>query len=79
MGSGDVGDGVFAPLTDPDVRRAEDELGVRLPRAYVEPLRVQNGGYVSHEFDAFPTSEPTSWADDHVWFRTLMGIGPRGH
>ena len=73
------GEGTFAPLTRADVERAEAELGVRLPRAYVELLEVQNGGYVAHEFDAFPTETPTSWAEDHVWLRTLAGIGPSGH
>jgi hypothetical protein len=67
---------VFAPLTPADVVRAESVLGVRLPSEYVELLQVQNGGYISHDFDAFPTTAPTSWADDHVWFRTLAGIGP---
>ena len=67
---------VFAPLTPADVACAESVLGVRLPVQYVELLKVQNGGYVSHEFDALPTDVPTSWAEDHVWFRTLAGIGP---
>src|SRR5687767_9621380 len=40
------GEETFAPLTRADVERAEAELGVRLPRAYVELLEVQNGGYV---------------------------------
>ncbi len=69
----------FAPLTPEDVERAEAVLGVRLPRAYVELLEVQNGGFVAHEFDAFPTDTPNSWAEDHVWFRTLAGIGPSAH
>lgn len=67
---------VFAPLSSHDVARAEAVLGVRLPGEYVELLEIQNGGYVSHEFDAFPTATPTSWADDHVLFHTLAGIGP---
>ena len=73
------GDETFAALARADVERAETELGVRLPRAYVELLEVQNGGYVAREFDAFPTEAPTSWAEDHVWVRTLAGIGPSGH
>ena len=73
------GEETFAPLTRADVERAEAELGVRLPAAYVELLEVQNGGYVAREFDAFPTEAPTSWAEDHVWVRTLAGIGPSAH
>ena len=73
------GEETFAPLTPADVERAQTELGVRLPRAYLELLEVQNGGYVAREFDAFPTDAPTSWAEDHVWLRTLAGIGPVAH
>jgi hypothetical protein len=71
--------GVFDPLTTDEVARAEAVLGVRLPAAYVALLRVQNGGYVSEDFDAFPTGRPTSWADDHVPLSTLAGIGPDDH
>ena len=73
------GEETFATLTRADAERAETELGVRLPRAYLELLEVQNGGYVAREFDAFPTEAPTSWAEDHVWLRTLAGIGPVAH
>ena len=70
---------VFGPLTAADVERAEAVLGVKLPAAYLDLLEVQNGGYVSDRFDALPTKEPTSWADDHVWVRTIAGIGPDDH
>jgi hypothetical protein len=68
----------FPALTDGDVARAEAALGVRLPHEYLELLAVQNGGSVSSDFDAFPTNVPTSWADDHVCFHTMAGIGPVG-
>ena len=71
--------GVFGLLTSEEIARAEALLGVRLPEAYVSLLRVQNGGYVSDDFDAFPTGRPTSWADDHVPLSTLAGIGPDDH
>lgn len=67
--------GVQAPLTDEAVRDAEALLGVRLPQALLELLRVQNGGTVVGERNAFPTTERTSWAPDHVPFDSLMGIG----
>jgi SMI1-KNR4 cell-wall len=69
--------GVQPPLTDEAIAGAESVVGVRLPEALVELLKVQNGGSVSPEFDAFPTTEPTSWADDHVPFADVMGIGER--
>jgi hypothetical protein len=69
--------GVQPPLTNDAVAHAEEILGVRLPDALIELLRVQNGGSVSPDFAAFPTKERTSWADDHVPFDDVMGIGDR--
>jgi hypothetical protein len=70
--------GVQPPLTAEAVRHAEEVLGVRLPEALLELLRVQNGGTVVSERSAFPTDEETSWAPDHVPFDSLMGIGTAG-
>ncbi len=60
-------------LTD-DIRVSiESELGYRLPDAYVELMRHQNGGLplrTQHR-----TTEPTSWAEDHVAITGLYGIG----
>lgn len=66
---------VQEPLADEALRAAEAELGVRLPEEYVALLQVQNGGVVSDQFNAFPTTGRTSWAPDHVGFAELMGIG----
>ena len=66
---------VLPPLTDEMVARAEATLGVRLPDAYVALLRIQNGGYTADAFQAYPAPEPTSWADDHVPFDSMFGIG----
>lgn len=63
------------PLTDAAVAEAERALGVRLPAALLELLRLRNGGPVSTDRDAFPTTEPTSWAEDHVPLDELLGIG----
>jgi hypothetical protein len=67
--------GVLGPLTDELLRRGEAALGVRLPDAYVELLRVQNGGPVADDYNAHPSPKPTSWAEDHVSFPELRGIG----
>ncbi|MGV9267239.1 SMI1/KNR4 family protein [Kitasatospora sp. NPDC003701] len=72
-GAGDYG--VQQPLTDEMVREVERLLGVTLPSALLDLLRVQNGGSVAADDDAFPTRRPTSWSDDHVPFGDLMGIG----
>jgi hypothetical protein len=66
--------GVQTPLTDQAVHDAEAALGVRLPSALLELLRLQNGGGVIDARSAFPTSG-TSWASQHVPFEDLMGIG----
>lgn len=67
--------GVQAPLTDEMVVDAERILGVCLPSALLELLWVQNGGVVADGWNAFPTTQPTSWSDSHVPFDTLAGIG----
>ncbi|MER7848357.1 SMI1/KNR4 family protein [Kitasatospora sp. NPDC096077] len=67
--------GVQEPLTDEMVQEAERELGVTLPLALLDLLRVQNGGVVADDHDAFPANQPTSWSEDHVPFDHLMGIG----
>lgn len=67
------------PLTDEMLAAAEAELGVTLPAAYVALLRTCNGGYTRDA--ALPTSEPTSWAPDHVGVGDINGIpavGDRG-
>ncbi|MEU8078771.1 SMI1/KNR4 family protein [Catellatospora citrea] len=67
--------GVQPPLTDDMVADAERLLGVSLPGALLELLRVQNGGIVADAWDMFPTSAATSWSESHVPFDTLQGIG----
>lgn len=69
--------GVQAPLADVAVEDAERQLGVRLPSSLLEILRLQNGGLVASDWDAFPTGVPTSWSESHVPFDGMMGIGRR--
>jgi hypothetical protein len=63
--------GVQPPLTDVAVREAEEVLGVRLPAALLDLLRIQNGGGVASGRRTCPAREPTSWAADHVPFEDL--------
>jgi hypothetical protein len=44
----------------------------RLPAAYVELLKVCNGG--SLRLSVFPTTKCPRWAEDHVAFEQVMGI-----
>src|SRR4030095_10720932 len=55
---------VGAPVTDEMIQSVQDELGYRLPKAYIELLRNQNGGIPSRTNHR--TSQPTSWAEDQL-------------
>ncbi len=61
-------------LSDEMVRDAEQRLGVKLPAAYIDILKVQNGGYL--RYDTYPSPVPTSWSRDHIGVDHIMGIGP---
>lgn len=67
--------GTQAALTPDSVAEAERMLGVVLPAALLELLRLRNGGPVADAWSTFPTSEATSWSPDHVPFDCLFGIG----
>lgn len=60
---------------DEMIASVEQELGYKLPASYVELMRIQNGGLV--EKSCFPTTESSSWADDHIAVTGIMGIGRR--
>ncbi|HMU84832.1 MAG TPA: SMI1/KNR4 family protein [Leptospiraceae bacterium] len=60
-------------LTPASIRRAEELLGYKLPASYVELLGTQNGGTPVNS--CFPTTERTSWAEDHVAIAGICGIG----
>ena len=55
------------------IARVEADLGYRLPAFYVALMRVRNGGAPVNT--KFPTTEATSWADDHVAITSISGIG----
>ena len=59
--------------TEALINEIEDELGYKLPESYVFLMKQQNGGIPVNT--CFPTQEPTSWADNHVAIRSIMGIG----
>lgn len=65
-----------AKLTDDMVTNAEKKLGVKLPNVYIDLCKIQNGGYIL--YNAFPTSVPTSWAEDHIAVEYINGIEEEG-
>ncbi|MEO3743667.1 SMI1/KNR4 family protein [Plantactinospora sp. B5E13] len=64
---------VGPPLTADIVRRAEETLGVRLPRSYLALMYRQNGGILTN--NCCPTDFRTSWAAGHFQVDVLMGLG----
>jgi len=64
---------VLPPPTDISIAAVEKKLGYKLPGSYVDLMRHQNGGLPKKT--AFPTTEPTSWAEDHVAIHGILGIG----
>jgi hypothetical protein len=64
----------FEPTLDDDtLRDVEVELGLSLPRSYVDLCRRHNGGPLA--LTAFPSPVPTSWASDHVAVTSVAAIG----
>lgn len=64
---------VDEPFTPELLREVEQELGFRLPTAYVRLMRSKNGGIPKRT--CFPTKEATSWAEDHIMITGFSGIG----
>jgi SMI1-KNR4 cell-wall len=64
---------VEPPPTDALILEVEQELGYKLPAFYIGLMRQHNGGTPRNT--CFPTTEPTSWADDHVAITGISGIG----
>jgi hypothetical protein len=61
------------PVTDEQVHDVEAELGYKLPAAYVALAKRKNGGAPIKS--CHRTSEPTSWAEDHVAVTGIYSIG----
>ncbi len=59
--------------SDELIKTIEKELGFKLPIAYIEMMKVQNGGIPFN--CCYPTNEPTSWSEDHIAISGIYGIG----
>ena len=64
---------VSTPPSDELIASVEEELGYKLPAAYIWLMKQHNGGIPVN--DCYPTDEPTSWAEDHVAITGILGIG----
>ena len=62
------------PLPPNDmISSVEEELGYKLPASYIELMKSSNGGAPKNT--AFPTSQATSWAEDHIEISCIFSIG----
>lgn len=59
--------------TDELIYSIEQELGFKLPASYIELMKMHNGGTPKNS--CFPTTERTSWAEDHIAITGIMGVG----
>ena len=64
---------VDAPPSRADLAKVEEQLGVKLPAAYVALAQRQNGGVPRRT--AHRTSARTSWAPDHIAITGIYSIG----
>lgn len=64
---------VDVPVTAEMVESVERALKCKLPRAYVQLMRFQNGGIPKRT--CHRTSQRTSWAEDHVAITGIYSIG----
>ncbi len=64
---------VDVPLSPALLERVERTLGYRLPAAYVELARHQNGGVPVRT--CHRTAERTTWAEDHIAITGIYAIG----
>jgi len=59
--------------TDDLIHSIEQELGYKLPKFYIEMMKIQNGGIPKNI--CYPTNQSTSWADNHIAITGIFGIG----
>jgi hypothetical protein len=59
--------------SDELINSIEKEIGYKLPKFYIEMMKIQNGGTPKNT--CYPTKEPTSWASNHVAVTGILGIG----
>ena len=64
---------VSDPPSDELIASVEEELGYKLPAAYIWLMKQHNGGIPVNT--CYPCDEPTCWADDHVAITGIFGIG----
>ena len=64
---------VSDPPSDELIASVEEELGYKLPAAYIWLMKQHNGGIPVNT--CYPCDEPTCWAEDHVAITGIFSIG----
>lgn len=65
---------ISEPFTLALLEEVETALGgYKLPEAYLELMRHQNGGILQKDF--FFAGEESDWADGGIWVSEILGIG----
>lgn len=64
---------VSDPPSDELIASVEEELGYKLPAAYIWLMKQHNGGIPVNT--CYPCDEPSCWSDDHVAITGIFGIG----
>ena len=64
---------VSEPPSDELIASVEEELGYKLPAAYIWLMKQHNGGIPVNT--CYPCDEPTCWAEDHVAITGIFSIG----
>lgn len=64
---------ISEPPSDELIASVEEELGYKLPTAYIWLMKQHNGGIPVNT--CYPCDEPTCWAEDHVAITGIFGIG----
>ncbi|MEK3710077.1 SMI1/KNR4 family protein [Bacillus sp. FSL K6-1005] len=60
-------------IREEEIKKIEKKLKLNLPEVYKKLIIQQNGGLI--HFNAFPTDQETSWADDHIEVDHIRGLG----
>ena len=59
--------------TEEIISKVEEEIHYRLPKVYIELMKLHNGGLVNK--CCYKTNTATSWAEDHIEIEGIYGIG----
>lgn len=64
---------ISPPPTDELIYELEEELGYKLPAAYLYLMRLHNGG--APRLNCFPLERPYTQRSDYIMITTIYGIG----